>query len=442
MLRSLLFALVLSAPVVAQARHVVVVLLDDVGLDKVGCYGVHPTAGPTPILDGFAASGLRFTQAYANPRGSPTRCAMLTGRYGSRTGIGTTVPVYSPQTSEAGPFVPSNDLPWLPRMLHVRSFLVGGWHLTTEEQPGFHQDPIAKGFASWRGHLSNPLPAQGEGQYHWKKQDANGSGWSEDWSSDFISVDNSIEAKDALVLTAGHRSLVWLAFNAAHVPWQDPPVEFGLHEPVEGEQTAALKEQYQVEAADTLLGDLWYYWGDLYVQDWAKTTWIVMGDNGTASAAVEAPWDKDHANGTVYQGGVHVPLIAWGYGVPHGVVTDALVDPTDIWATVFDLFGVPKPPHVKTDSISFAPVLAGGAGQRSAAYVRQHVPNGFGPYSELNEAATDGRWKLIQRLGGVHELYNLDADPLELSDLWPPDPGAEQAAAAALQPVIDAANAP
>ena len=440
MLRSLLFALVLSAPVVAQARHVVVVVLDDVGLDKVGCYGAHPTAGPTPGLDAMAAGGLRFTQAYANPRGSPTRCAMLTGRYGSRTGIGTTVAVYNPQTAPSGPFVPSNAEPWLPRLLPVRSFLVGGWHLTTDDQPGFHQDPIAKGFASWRGHLSNPVPAQGEGLYHWRKQDATKQGWTETWSSDFITIDNYVEAGQALVQTINQRSLVWLAFQAAHMPWNELPPA-GLYTPVAGDQTGPIKEQYQLEAGDWLLEGLIYSYAKFYPLDAELTTWIVMGDNGTASAAVEAPWDKAHANGTVYQGGVHVPLIAWGYGVTPGV-TDALVDPTDMWATVLDLFGAPHPAHPHTDSISFAPVLAGGPGQRQAAYVRQHVPNGFGPYSELDEAATDGHWKLIQRLGGLHELYDLDADPLETLDLWPPDNVSEQAAVAALQPVIDAANAP
>lgn len=440
MLRALLLVLALVAPLAAQARHVVVVLLDDVGIDKVACYGAHPTAGPTPVIDSLAASGLRFRQAYANPLCSPTRAAMLTGRYGSRTGIGTPVSVYDPQTAPAGPFLPSNDEPWLPRLLPLRSYLAGKWHLCHVDAPSYHQDPIAKGFARWRGHLVNPMVPQGEGLYSWQKQTADSLGWSETTSSTFISVDNALEAWLALQASAGQRSLVWLGFQSAHPPWTELPPA-GLYTPVGGPQSPAKQEQYSLQAGDTLLGQLMAYYAQALPTDAALTTWIVMGDNGTPGQAIEPPWPASHEKGTVYQGGVHVPLIAWGYGVTPGV-TDALVDPTDVWATVLDLFGVPRPLRPRSDSISFAPVLAGGAGQRAAAYVRYHLPNGLGPYTALDEAATDGHWKLIQRLGGLHELYDLDVDPFELGDLWPPDPGAEQAAVDALQPVIDAANAP
>src|SRR6185436_3566795 len=103
--------------------------------------------------------------------------------------------------------------------------------------------------------------------------------------------------------------------------------------------------------------------------------------------------------------------------------------PVDLWATVLELFGVARPASPPSDSVSFAPVIAGRSGSRSAVYVRQHFPNGFGPYTQLDEAATDGHWKLIQRLAGEHELYDLDADPKEQADLWPPDAGVQADAA-------------
>jgi hypothetical protein len=79
--------------------------------------------------------------------------------------------------------------------------------------------------------------------------------------------------------------------------------------------------------------------------------------------------------------------------------------------------------------------------------VRTHEPNGFGPYNITRQAATDGHWKLILREGFLSggppiELLDLDADPFELVNLWPPDAGAEQAAFDALQAVIAAANPP
>jgi arylsulfatase B len=443
MLRSLLPALLaalLAAPAAAQVRHVVVVVLDDVGVDKVGCYGPHPSAGFTPAIDALAASGLRFTQAYANPRCSPSRAAMLTGRYGSHTGIGCPLPTYEPRTDPNGPFLPRPEEPWLPRLLPLRSDLVGKWNLNHVDQPSYHTDPLAKGFLRWRGHLVNPEEPQGEGLYHWQKQSADPSGWTETTSSDFITSDNAHEAWLALRASAGRRSLLWLALQAAHPPWDElPPAE--LFTPVDGLQTDVQKEQYSLQAGDTLLGQLRSFYAEQLPADAALTTWIVIGDNGTPEEAIAPPWPSEHGKGTLYQGGVHVPLIVSGYGVAApGSTTDALVAPVDVWATVLELFGVAPPLRPRTDSVSFAPVIAGGAGARSAVYVRQHRPNGFGPYTQLEEAATDGHWKLIQRLSGGHELYDLDADPKEQSDLWPPDAGAEAEAAAALQAVIDASG--
>ena len=64
----------------SHIQHVVVVVLDDVGVDKIAAYGEHPTAGPTPVIDSLAAGGLLFRNAYANPTCSPTRARCRTDR--------------------------------------------------------------------------------------------------------------------------------------------------------------------------------------------------------------------------------------------------------------------------------------------------------------------------------------------------------------------------
>lgn len=413
-------------------QHVVVVVLDDVGIDKVGAYG-HPTAGPTPVLDVLAATGLRFTSAYADPRCSPSRCAMLTGRYGSRTGIGSPVPVYDPASD---PFLPAATEPWLPLQIPARSYLAGKWHLTHTADPDYHTDPLAKGFTWWRGHLVNPQLAQGEGLYSWKKQ-INGG---EVTVSTFITTDNALEAWNALSASAGQSSLVWLALQAAHPPWDETPPA-GLYTPVGGPQTQAKRQQYSLQAGDTLLGQLMLFYAQQLPTDFATTIWIVLGDNGTPSQAIEAPEPPSHGKGTVYQGGVHVPLIVWGSGVTRGV-TDELVHAVDVWATVIDLFDATRPSRPRSDSISFAPVIAGGAGGRAVVYCRAHEPNGVGPYTLREHCATDGHWKLLEHTTGAPELYALDLDPYEQVDLWPPSTPAENAAVALLQPVIDASSTP
>src|SRR4051794_34686948 len=69
--------------------NIIFILADDYGIDGVGCYGSDRFKGKTPNIDALAQGGLRFRQCYANPLCGPSRCTLMTGRYGFRTG-GTT----------------------------------------------------------------------------------------------------------------------------------------------------------------------------------------------------------------------------------------------------------------------------------------------------------------------------------------------------------------
>src|SRR5687768_13823316 len=68
--------------------NVLVIVADDLGVDKVRAYGVHPKAPPTPNVDALAAKGVLFRHAYTYSTCSPSRAALLTGRYGRRHGLG------------------------------------------------------------------------------------------------------------------------------------------------------------------------------------------------------------------------------------------------------------------------------------------------------------------------------------------------------------------
>jgi arylsulfatase A-like enzyme len=433
---ALLLAVTLQA--VPQPRHLVVVTLDDVGVDKVAAYGEHPTAGPTPRLDGFAADGLLFRQAYACPSCSPTRAAALTGRYGSRTGIDIAIDHYTPLTGPSGPFAPDDELPWLPRLLKrsgVRVHAVGKWHLTHVGVPDFARHPIRVGFDTYAGMLDGFLE---QTYYSWERTVANAQGASQSVANLYVSLAQSGTAFATMTKAAdtGARSFLWLAYSAPHEPWDlDPPP--GTFTPT-ADGGAAAQYRKTLQSADAYLGQLVDAYAAQRPAAAAQTLWIVMGDNGTPNAAVEAPWPGMHNKGTAFQGGIRVPMIAFGAGVQPGE-TDALVHAVDLWATSLELLGA-EPPPVATDSISFAPVLAGGQGARAAVYSRHAVPNGPGPETVLRHAATDGRWKymvLSNAAGTTRHLYHLEADPHEAINLWPPSTPSEQAAFALLAPVLE-----
>src|SRR5688572_17762996 len=73
---------------VPRGGNVLVIVLDDLGIDRLGAYGLGADLPPTPVLDGLLADGVLFRNAWGYPSCSPTRAALLTGRHGRRTGIG------------------------------------------------------------------------------------------------------------------------------------------------------------------------------------------------------------------------------------------------------------------------------------------------------------------------------------------------------------------
>ena len=82
----------LAAQGLAQAHdlrpNVLLIVADDLGVDRIGAYQEHPQPAHTPIVDELAADGLLFRNAWSNPTCSPTRATLLTGRYSFRTGVG------------------------------------------------------------------------------------------------------------------------------------------------------------------------------------------------------------------------------------------------------------------------------------------------------------------------------------------------------------------
>jgi arylsulfatase A-like enzyme len=424
--------------------HVVVVLLDDVGVDKVAAYGAHPTAGPTPVLDRLAAEGVMFTRAYADPVCAASRAAALTGLYGSRTGVGTAQ--LGPGSGPADPtlFAPSDELPWMPRVLSedgVRCAAVGKWHLTHKGVPNYEKHAVKVGFGYYAGSLWN-LGAGGSSGYHdWEKTTATGTAWRTVDSTTYATADSTAEALAFLLDAAASRSFVWLALNATHKPWHQPPAGTYTGPPP---LFPPAQQQAMLESAEHHLEALMAAYAAAEPEAAARTLWLVMGDNGTQSEAVEPPWDPEHAKGTCLDGGTLVPLIAWGAGVRSpGSTCDAPVHIVDLWATVIDALRV-RPPSGRTDSVSLLPALARPASfeGRGWAYTRHAVPPGFGPYDVRNHAATDGRWKLIEHTNGSRELYDLLADPLETTDLWPPSTDEQTRATQRLSVVLAQSDQP
>ena len=149
-----------------QPQNVLLVILDDIGVDKIAAYGEHPNPAKTPTIDALASRGVLFRTAWANPFCSPTRATLLTGRYGFRTGIGHVVDLFSLNHGL------SIDEFGLPEAMTLatgqRSAILGKWHLGGDFEGINH--PLQFGFEVFAGSRGNlGPPSMPESYYQWEK---------------------------------------------------------------------------------------------------------------------------------------------------------------------------------------------------------------------------------------------------------------------------------
>ncbi len=403
----------LAAPSSGQ-DNLLILVADDLGVDRVGAYREHPDPGRTPNLDRLAAEGVLFRNAWAAPVCSPSRACALTGRFGFRTGIGHTI--------KSGGGAPLNtDELILPELLAVAprpysNAALGKWHLA--EGTLAHTHPQDSGFSVFAGSKASV------GDYfHWYKI-INGIGSSVDAYATTDTVDDAIRAVRALP----EPWVLWVAFSAPHKPFHAPPRH--LHSfPLSGDPKATPVEHMKAmtEAMDAEIGRLL---ASVPLGVAERTTTIFFGDNGTVAEATTPPFASH--KGSILEGGINVPLIIAGSRVRRPDECAALVSITDIFATAAEIAGVDPhsvlPPGVPIDSVSLLPYLEEPATPsiREWAYAEFFAPNGPVPRLFHQRALRGARYKLIRYeqagpIGGTptirHELYDLELDPFEATDL-------------------------
>lgn len=410
-----------GGPVVARPPNLVLIVADDVGVDLVGAYAEGSAPPCTPNIDALAAQGMLFRNAWAAPLCSPSRAALLTGRYGFRTGIGTSV-----QPTEPGLGLAEATLPEL--LVGYDSTSIGKWHLAGD-LGALH--PNLSGFASFAGALGAAVPSYTK----WDKV-VDGTTLP---STKYVTRDS---VDDAIAAIQGMRPpwLLKVAFHASHSPWHNPPAGLCAAPTCPstscGNSFPATKVPEQVKAMTEVLdAELGRFLAVLDVVD-PHAYVVFLGDNGTAKLASQPPFLPEHAKGTLYEGGINVPLIVRGPGVRRAECR-ALVSCADLFATFAELAGVPSSAE---DSVSLVPLFAQpDQALRRTVYAELFWPN-HGDVSQARHerAVRDRRYKLIRRSGRPDELFDLLLDPFETTDLLPSPTPEEQRAYETLQAELDA----
>lgn len=385
-------------PTLNEHPNILLVISDDLGLDASSGYQVGTDLPTTPTLDELAANGLIFDNAWATPLCSPTRATILTGRYGIRTGVLSPDDSISLSETSLQSFIDSN----VPNT--YTHAVIGKWHLSGRDNGGI-DNPNLMGIDHFAG-----FNGGGVGNYF-------------DWTL----IENGRESPSNVYTTTRFVDLAiewiaaqeapwfaWLAFNAPHTPFHLPPPDLHDRDSLSPGQQAIDRDPVPyylaaIEAMDREIGRLL----DSFSADTrANTVIIYMGDNGSPRRVYQGS-PRQRGKGSVYQGGVAVPMIISGRGVTRmGEREDALVSSVDLFATIADLAGAGTTEF--NDSLSFAGLLSNaGSGPRSYAYTEVVSEN-------LNRdewAIRNDRYKLMRQLPRPEELYDLQADPMEQENL-------------------------
>ncbi|MEQ1507872.1 MAG: sulfatase-like hydrolase/transferase, partial [Myxococcota bacterium] len=401
--------------------NVLVVLLDDVGTDKLALYGSTNPAF-TPTIDALAASGVTFDTVYTRPVCQPARAALITGRHGRRTGLGTNWHTNDPWELGLEQITLAELVSLSPYASWTSSY-VGKWHLGSDVAASGFDHPTRQGFGFYAGSFEN-LFAESTGYesyYDWLKV------------VDGVEVETTTYATtdtiDDAIARVGAMPEPWLLVvspNAAHTPMDTPPAALvpTPATPGDGVQVRAV-----LQAADTELARLF---AAIPPEVYARTTVFLTADNGTHRAYVQEPATFDRAKGTLMDGGIRVPLIVAGAGVTAvGARSPALVDLVDLFPTIAELAGVelaglssvldPAAPYA-LDGRSLVPQLSEPAAPNGRRYLYSELfgPPGPGPYTDVDrQVIRDDRFKLwVDNQTGRHMLFEyLPGAPDEGDDL-------------------------
>lgn len=393
-LASAVLAWAASTAAAENAPHIIFVMADDMGWGQTG-YRNHPVL-KTPHLDAMAANGLRFERFYAGaPVCSPTRASVLSGRSPDRTGVlshGYALRLQEKTIAQA---------------LRAAGYVTGHfgkWHLNGLRGPGapilqgdrYH--PGRFGFDQWVSVTNfydlDPLMSR--------------QGKIEQFEGD----SSELAVAEAVAFLDRHRrsgrpmfAVIW--YGTPHSPFKaldEDQAAFG-----QLNETSA-NHYGELVALDRSIGTLRAKLRELNIAH--NTLLVFCSDNGgLPRIEPETVGGLRGHKGTLYEGGLRVPAVIEWPAVVKPRVTSYPACTMDLFPTVADLLGLPAEVFVQPlDGISLASLLVQDLKQRP-----QPIPFRFG----AKAAWIDNRYKLLtndlQR--GTFELYDLENDPGETTDL-------------------------
>ncbi len=416
--------------------NIVLILADDLGAHDLGCYGAD--LHETPNLDRLAREGLRFTQAYApSPVCSPTRAALLTGKHPARLRI-----TIWAEGSRNGPTNrvllqahSLHDLPHTETTLakHLQgagylTALVGKWHIgDADHAPETHGFDVNIGGTRWGAPQTFFWPYRGAGRFgsEFRYVPHLEFGQPGEYLTDRLTdealqvIERAAEAKGPFFL--------YLAHHTPHTPIEAKTNDIAHFEK---KLRPGLKHQNAVYAAmvKSLDDSVGRVLAHLKQRGLDRNTLVIftsdnggyIGTNRSQNVPVTSNAPLRSGKGSLYEGGLRVPLIVkWPGVAPTGAECDEQVVLTDLFYTLAAATGLPRPTNSPPDGVDLSPLLRKPDAKLDRDALYFHYPHYYhAPPSTPAGAVRAGPWKLIEFFEDNRvELYHPRDDPAEQRDL-------------------------
>ena len=447
-----------------QRPNIILFMVDDMGWQDTSVpFTDTPTPYnrmfQTPAMERLAASGMKFTQAYACAISSPSRCSLFTGVNAARHGVTNWTLLRDQTTDEPcdSIIIPDWNYNGIQRVPGINNTFVGPSFVQELKDPGYHTIHVGK------AHLG-AFDTPGENPHHWgfevnvagsaigglatylserrygHDEDGNPTsrfaveGLEKYWNTGtFITEALTQEAISELdrAKRYGQPWFLYMAHYAVHVPI-DRDTRFYQKHLDRGLSPREAAYASLVEGMDKSLGDL---------LDWVEkngeadnTIIIFMSDNGGLAAGGQ--WrDGDlhtqnsplySGKGSLHEGGIRVPMIVrWPGHTTPAARCDNYVMIEDFYPTITQMAGIDpdKSTHYghRIDGRSFVPLIDGTGDPSADRPLIWNFPNVWGlpgPAIDLNCAIRKNQWKLIYNYAtGRKQLYDINADISEKNDL-------------------------
>lgn len=417
-LAAFLAAVPLIAAEPAKKPNIIVIVADDLGFGDIGCHGSKDI--PTPHIDSLAKNGVRCTNGYVSgPYCSPTRAALITGRYQQRFGHEFNPGPPSNSTIEVGLSLDEKTMPQRLKAAGYVTGMVGKWHLGHAEK----FNPVNRGFDEFFGFLGgahNYLQANQPNNPILRGLNAVGE-------KEYLTDAFSREAVAFVDRHKGEPFFLYYTFNAVHTPMQATDKYKNRFENIANDKRRTYAGM--LSAMDDAIGALL---AKLRADKLVENTLIFfVSDNGgpeTANASDNGPFRGQKAQ--TWEGGIHVPFIVqWKGKLPAGTTYGPPVIQLDILPTALAAAQATSEGKNHLDGVNLLPYLDGSKSgvPHDALYWR------FGAQMAIRM----GDYKLVKAPGGSlatgaqrqgkadlagAQLYNLAKDIGETTDLATSEP--------------------